>query len=165
MSRFRDGFEKGDGGGSESGDMLFRRSRFVSHSVLLPQSSIYTNPDLTLRAELAYLGAPWEEYAEISTKLALPVIRIPMVEGYAPFSPASLDAHLSSIILEQSLQGSSVLSQCRGGQGRAGTVACCWMIKMGLVGDGRPVDEKHHQLDDAMRVVERVIEVIRRRRG
>jgi hypothetical protein len=114
--------------------------------------------------ELAYLGAPWSDYSRLSTELSLPVLRIPMVEGYAPFSPASLDVHLSSLILEQSLQGSSILSQCRGGQGRAGTVAVCWLIKMGLIGDG--VNEVgRHQLEDCMKVVERVIEVIRRRRG
>lgn len=32
------------------------------------------------------------------------------------------------------LQGANVLVHCRGGVGRAGLVACCWALKLGLIG-------------------------------
>ncbi|KAK4698341.1 hypothetical protein P7C70_g7941, partial [Phenoliferia sp. Uapishka_3] len=109
--------------------------------------------------ELNYLGAPWEEYSRAASSLSLSVIRIPMVEGFAPASPAVLDAHLNRLIRVHTLRGESVLAHCRGGIGRAGLVACCWIVKCGLVGG---VGEGREQ---AMGVLERVIEVVRRRRS
>ena len=85
-----------------------------------------------------------------------------MVEGFAPSSPAALDAQLDKVIRECTLKGRSVLAHCRGGIGRAGLVACCWMIKMGFVGAGVPSAQAGAA--DPMRTVERVIEVIRKRR-
>ncbi|KAM0746398.1 phosphatases II [Meredithblackwellia eburnea MCA 4105] len=122
--------------------------------------------------ELGFLGAPWEEYSRTAQSLELGVIRIPMVEGFAPSSPAALDAHLSRIIRQHTLRGESVLAHCRGGIGRAGLVACCWILKCGLVGEiaGRGVssgEEEDWLLGNgqAMAVVERVIDVIRKRRS
>jgi protein tyrosine phosphatase len=103
----------------------------------------------------------------VATSLSLSVIRIPMVEGFAPSCPAALDAQLSRIIRSHTLRGESVLAHCRGGIGRAGLVACCWMLKMGLIGGASEEGEREGaDLDGerAMRVVERVIEVIRKRR-
>lgn len=37
----------------------------------------------------------------------------------------------------------SILVHCRGGVGRAGLVACCWMIKMGLCGWIREPQEEN----------------------
>ncbi|KAL8290286.1 hypothetical protein RQP46_003225 [Phenoliferia psychrophenolica] len=114
--------------------------------------------------ELGYLGAPWEEYSAAAQALSLAVIRIPMVEGFAPASPAELDAHLARIIRCHSLRGEAVLAHCRGGIGRAGLVSCCWMIKCGLLGLDLSLKGDAARVE-AMRIVERVIEVVRRRRS
>ena len=45
-----------------------------------------------------------------------------------------LNDQLDFLIQKYTLQGQSILVHCRGGVGRAGLVACCWMLKMGLCG-------------------------------
>lgn len=70
--------------------------------------------------ELAFLGAPWAEYARTAELLELVVIRIPMVEGFAPSSPGELDFILNKIVKHHTLRGENVLAHCRGGIGRAG---------------------------------------------
>ncbi|CAG7850535.1 SubName: Full=Uncharacterized protein {ECO:0000313/EMBL:CCA67563.1} [Serendipita indica DSM 11827] len=84
--------------------------------------------------ELHFLGAPWEEYCAEAHQLGLDVLRIPTPEGFAPLDPAVINAHLDTIITRYTLRGTSVLVHCRGGVGRAGLVACCWMLKLGLIG-------------------------------
>lgn len=92
-----------------------------------------------------------------------------MVEGFAPSSPSSLDAQLDRLIQNHTLRGDSVLAHCRGGIGRAGLVASCWMIKMGMVASRYGFEEKgdgeRSWLDvEPIVIVERVIELIRKRR-
>ena len=48
--------------------------------------------------------------------------------------PAVINSHLDTIITRYTLRGTSILVHCRGGVGRAGLIACCWMLKLGLVG-------------------------------
>ncbi|GAA5975317.1 hypothetical protein JCM5350_006428 [Sporobolomyces pararoseus] len=121
-------------------------------------------------SELAFLGTPYPEYASACDSLGLQILRIPMVEGFAPSSPASLDAQLERLIRNHTLNGESVLAHCRGGIGRAGLVASCWMIKMGMVNtrygfhDTRE-GEKSWKDEDPIVIVERVIDLIRRRRS
>ncbi|KAG9002574.1 hypothetical protein FRB93_011448 [Tulasnella sp. JGI-2019a] len=88
--------------------------------------------------ELDFLGAPWPQYVETAQNLGLDVLRIPTPEGLAPLDATRLDRELSWVIREYTLKGVNVLVHCRGGVGRAGLVASCWMMKMGLCG---PVDE------------------------
>lgn len=83
--------------------------------------------------ELEFLGVPWPDYAAAADLLKLEVIRMPMLEGFAPESPERLDADLAHVVRDYTLRGRSVLAHCRGGIGRAGLVASCWMLKMGLV--------------------------------
>jgi len=45
-----------------------------------------------------------------------------------------LNSHIESLISRYTLKGVSILVHCRGGVGRAGLIACCWMLKMGLCG-------------------------------
>ncbi|KAF8135614.1 hypothetical protein EV363DRAFT_1321124 [Boletus edulis] len=137
------------------------------------------------------IGASWIEYCQVAHREGLDVLRIPLPEGLAPLSPKSLDADLDRIIERYTLQGISVLVHCRGGVGRAGLFACCWMLKLGLCGwietDIAPttattasvVDSeiKHDDTSsslwdsetvvqrDTLQLVERVIEVVRRRRS
>jgi hypothetical protein len=120
-----------------------------------------------------------------------PIHSIPLPEGLAPLSPKSLDADLDRIIERYTLLGISVLVHCRGGVGRAGLFACCWMLKLGLCGwietdvspspagagietevRGSDTPQKSFRWDsntvvrrDTLQLVERVIGVVRRRRS
>ncbi|KAL2918538.1 hypothetical protein HK105_201939 [Polyrhizophydium stewartii] len=80
--------------------------------------------------ELRFLGSPWPLYVSEAHKRGITVIRIPIVEGQAPSSPFEVDCvlrHVDSLIAN----GAHVLCHCRGGIGRAGLLACCFLIRKG----------------------------------
>jgi len=116
--------------------------------------------------ELTYLGVPWDEYAAALDALEMDVVRLPMVEGFAPSGADELDGVLSRIVRQYTLRGASVLAHCRGGIGRAGLVASAWMLKMGLVAGPRDGEggTALWEGEEPLRIVERVIELVRRRR-
>src|ERR1700723_700055 len=60
--------------------------------------------------------------------------RVPTPEGLAPLEPATLDSYLTRLIGSYTQQGIPILVHCRGGVGRAGLIACCWILKLGLCG-------------------------------
>ena len=111
--------------------------------------------------------------------------RLPMPEGLAPSVIESFDSHLQRIIDTYTLSGRSVLVHCRGGIGRAGLVACCWMIKLGLCGwiDTHPLPRSNSEISqvsptvpgapystphitrDTLQLLELVISLIRSRRS
>ncbi|WWD19474.1 hypothetical protein CI109_103934 [Kwoniella shandongensis] len=132
--------------------------------------------------ELSLLGVPWETYREIAAETGLDVIRLPMPDGFTPVSMGLFDAQVTLIATKYTLQGINVLVHCRGGVGRAGLTACAWAIKMGFVqphpslaiveeaakrqsqsSQDPPPAELEHQI--VMSIVERVIAMIRCRRG
>ena len=84
----------------------------------------------------------------------------------------ALDSHLTTLIESYTLRGLTILAHCRGGVGRAGIIACCWMLKLGLCG-WCPSDASSPQTPvrpgeasaDTVRLVERLISVVRRRRS
>lgn len=101
-----------------------------------------------------------------------------------------LDEHLNKLIRTYTLNGVPILVHCRGGVGRAGLVACCWAIKLGLFGSIEHLTElstsitrvesclreegtsKENQSrppansrDSVIQLVERVISSVRRRRS
>ncbi|KAJ7594693.1 protein-tyrosine phosphatase-like protein [Mycena floridula] len=137
--------------------------------------------------ELEFLGAPWPQYEATTKALGLSTLRLRTPEGLAPsLSPQSLDAELGILIEKYTLQGLNVLVHCRGGVGRAGVVACCWMIKLGLCGwfaqetpsttstwpfsssqDVTPNSDSSTgpARQDTLQLIERVIHVVRRRRS
>ncbi|KAI0674834.1 hypothetical protein C8Q78DRAFT_504163 [Trametes maxima] len=129
--------------------------------------------------ELQSLGVTWEEYVQVANELGIDILRIPIPEGLPPSDPASLDSHLSKLIDAYTLHGRGILVHCRGGVGRAGLVACCWTLKLGLCGwldtndndvsTGEDVDgdsDRPAAVDpETMRLVERLISVVRRRRS
>ncbi|KZT27984.1 phosphatases II [Neolentinus lepideus HHB14362 ss-1] len=117
--------------------------------------------------ELEFLGASWTEYSCIAHELGLDVLRIPTPEGLAPFTPGLLDEYLSKLIEAYTIQGIHILAHCRGGVGRAGLIACCWVLKLGLCGwiETDPVSQSDEIRRDTMQLVERVIALIRRRRS
>ncbi|KAJ8696503.1 hypothetical protein PTI98_006371 [Pleurotus ostreatus] len=85
-------------------------------------------------SELEYLGAPWPEYRAAAMLLGIDILRIPIPEGLAPLDTASLDGQITELIGRYTVNGIPTLVHCRGGVGRAGVVACCWIAKLGLCG-------------------------------
>ena len=97
---------------------------------------------------------------------------LPIPEGLAPLTPAYLDVHLTSLINQYTFRGIPILVHCRGGVGRAGLIACCWAIRLGLCGwlDNcrAPIvtmAEDAFPNDEILAYVERVISFVRRRRS
>lgn len=117
--------------------------------------------------ELEYLGASWTQYAEAADRLGLDVLRIPTPEGFAPLTPELLDGHLSKVIKNYTLRGVPVLVHCRGGVGRAGLVACCWALKLGLCGwiETGICPAPGLVRRDTFQLVERVVMTVRKRRS
>lgn len=122
--------------------------------------------------------------------------RLPTPEGLSPtLSPAALNDYMTDVINNYTLSGVTILVHCRGGVGRAGVVACCWILKLGLCGwlddetpEVSPVapsflssldlhsSEGHswsplppefptQARSDALHLVEKVIRLVRRRRS
>ncbi|THU80112.1 phosphatases II [Dendrothele bispora CBS 962.96] len=130
--------------------------------------------------ELEFLGVPWAEYERATNKLGMDVLRLPTPEGLSPsLTPADLDRELTSLIQNYTLRGIPVLVHCRGGVGRAGVIACCWIIKLGLCGwfgaespsellpddHAMPSSTSSAVRPDTLQLVEKVIAVVRRRRS
>ncbi|KAG2355067.1 protein-tyrosine phosphatase-like protein [Suillus spraguei] len=109
--------------------------------------------------ELEFLGIQWSDYVSCAHRAGMDVLRIPLPEGLAPLSPQSLDESLTKLIDGYSMRGAHILVHCRGGLGRAGLIACCWALKIGLCGWINPRQE------DTLQLVERAITVVRRRRS
>ncbi|KAI0768654.1 protein-tyrosine phosphatase-like protein [Trametes elegans] len=122
-------------------------------------------------AELLSLGVAWPDYVRAAGELGIDILRLPIPEGLPPTDPATLDAHLCKLIDSYTLCGLPVLVHCRGGVGRAGIIACCWMLKLGLCGwldtaDFQQADDTSGGVPaETMRLVERLIDVVRRRRS
>ncbi|OAV99505.1 hypothetical protein PTTG_10366 [Puccinia triticina 1-1 BBBD Race 1] len=74
------------------------------------------------------------DYSRILLECGLAVIRIPIAEGFAPQKGIKeVNEVLNQVIQSYTVQGIDVLCHCRGGVGRAGLVACCCMLKIGLI--------------------------------
>ncbi|KAI9271840.1 protein-tyrosine phosphatase-like protein, partial [Phascolomyces articulosus] len=78
--------------------------------------------------ELDFLGASWPKYSESATQNGMQVIRLPMIEGGCPNSIEEIDAVIQAVNVKIR-QGENVLAHCRGGVGRAGVLACCWLLR------------------------------------
>ncbi|KAF7298206.1 TYR-PHOSPHATASE-2 domain-containing protein [Mycena chlorophos] len=119
--------------------------------------------------ELSLLGVPWYRYEAACQKLGLCILRIPLPEGLAPESPAALDDQLARVIDQYTLRGVPIACHCRAGLGRAGVIACCWTLKLGLMGwlepEGFNLEDASSHRPDVVSLVERTISVVRRRRG
>ncbi|CAG8539165.1 4340_t:CDS:2 [Paraglomus brasilianum] len=84
--------------------------------------------------ELAFLGAPWSIYADAARRYDLDIIRRPMIEGGCPDTVEQMDEVIKKMDTHIQ-QNERVLAHCRGGVGRAGLVACCWLLKRGYCYD------------------------------
>ncbi|KAJ3000619.1 hypothetical protein HDV02_004304 [Globomyces sp. JEL0801] len=78
--------------------------------------------------ELEFLGAPWKLYKHEAQKLGMNVIRLPIVEGKSPKSVEEVDALMEQLD-DLSPPNHHILCHCRGGIGRAGLLACCFLIR------------------------------------
>ncbi|KAF6760002.1 protein-tyrosine phosphatase-like protein [Ephemerocybe angulata] len=123
--------------------------------------------------ELELLGAPWPAYQQSAQTLGIDILRIPIPEGLPPITPAYIDSHLEKLLKDFTLKGKPVLVHCRGGVGRAGVVACCWLIRLGLCGwipEDTPEDifgasqEECHS-PEVVKLVETAISFVRERRN
>lgn len=99
-------------------------------------------------------------------------IRLPIPEGLPPVTPAYLDLHLGKLLQEYTLKGVHVLVHCRGGVGRAGVVACCWLMRLGLCGWLSEYEKAepnatacHSHPQSVVSFVGAVIEFVRKRRN
>ena len=79
---------------------------------------------------------------------------------------------MTSLISQYTLKGIPILVHCRGGVGRAGLIACCWAIRLGLCGwldncraPNVTMAENAFPKDEILAYVERVISFVRRRRS
>ncbi|SAL95170.1 hypothetical protein [Absidia glauca] len=78
-------------------------------------------------SELDYLGASWSLYETAAQQHGLHVLRLPMIEGSCPTSLTAMD-HVMEVVNRKIWNGENVLTHCRGGVGRAGLFACCWLL-------------------------------------
>ncbi|KAG8727391.1 hypothetical protein FRC12_022541, partial [Ceratobasidium sp. 428] len=132
--------------------------------------------------ELEFLGAPWPEYEDAANSVGLDVLRLPMPEGLCPLSVQAMSRYMDQIICDYTLASRHVLVHCRGGVGRAGLVACTWMLKLGLCGSVESNDwvvewdedtqtpaerlmRDRRVASDTLELLERVVYVIRRQRS
>jgi len=117
--------------------------------------------------EMEFLGAPWDAYLGYASCFGLDVLRLPMPEGLAPLDCAALNNHLTHIVDDYTLKGIHVLVHCRGGVGRAGLIACCWMLKLGMCGpiERAPPPTPGYVRRDALALVESAVRVVRVRRS
>ncbi|ORX51608.1 phosphatases II [Hesseltinella vesiculosa] len=77
--------------------------------------------------ELDYLGASWSKYSSTAKQLGMQVLRLPMTEGSCPDTLEQVEAAVQ-MTNDKIRLGENVLTHCRGGVGRAGLFACCWLI-------------------------------------
>jgi len=87
--------------------------------------------------ELQYLGVPWKSYSEKAKKYGLEIFRLPIIEGSCPESLIEVDKLINKMISTAN-EGRNILCHCRGGVGRAGLIACCYLLKCGYT--KRPSD-------------------------
>ncbi|KAI8072129.1 protein-tyrosine phosphatase-like protein [Gilbertella persicaria] len=78
--------------------------------------------------ELELLGAPWPDYERTAKTHDFKILRLPMLEGGCPKTLSEVHNVVKKVNVEIS-QGHHVLAHCRGGVGRAGLFAGCWLLE------------------------------------
>ncbi|CEP16125.1 hypothetical protein [Parasitella parasitica] len=78
--------------------------------------------------ELEFLGAPWAKYEKAAKAHDMKIIRLPMVEGGCPKTLSEVRNAVLEVNKEI-YKGHNVLAHCRGGVGRAGLFAGCWLLE------------------------------------
>jgi hypothetical protein len=88
------------------------------------------------------LGAPWAEYARLAGALDMDVLRLPIVEGFVPPSTACMRAEMARVVQGYTLKGEDMLVHCQGELSRAGVVAGCWLLRLGVSGSFPEAEER-----------------------
>ncbi|RCI06012.1 hypothetical protein CU098_007187 [Rhizopus stolonifer] len=78
--------------------------------------------------ELAFLGVSWSKYEAAAAERSIDIYRLPMTDGGCPNSMEVVKKAIDAIN-NTVKEGSHVLVHCRGGVGRAGLVASCWLLE------------------------------------
>ncbi len=76
----------------------------------------------------------WMKISELVPKAearGMSVHRLPIVDGQPPAEPGPVAA-LTATLAEHLQAGRTVVVHCRGGLGRAGTIAACTLVQLGL---------------------------------
>ena len=85
-------------------------------------------------SELRTLGVHPEMYDQVCSKRNVKLINYPIIEMAAPSDAAEFDREIVDRKLVSEIKtGGSVLVHCRGGVGRAGLVAACLLLRLGVV--------------------------------
>ena len=74
------------------------------------------------------MGAPWPKYEKAAQAHDMKIIRLPMVEGGCPKTLSEVRNAVLEVNKEI-CKGNNVLAHCRGGVGRAGLFAGCWLLE------------------------------------
>lgn len=82
--------------------------------------------------ELRSIGVNVDQYKLTCARLEITFIQYPIIEMAAPDSIESLEANVMAPVVQALTEGRVVLVHCRGGIGRAGTIACCLLLKLQL---------------------------------
>jgi protein-tyrosine phosphatase len=82
--------------------------------------------------ELRSIGVQVDLYKNSCKQLDLLMIQFPVIEMAAPSSVESVELAVLSPVTQALTDGRKVLVHCRGGIGRAGTIACCLLLKLHL---------------------------------
>jgi protein-tyrosine phosphatase len=97
-----------------------------------------TNVDVVLVClddyELMKLGIQWNDYRQTAKLHHLKLLRLPMIEGGTPSSLQELE-NILNLLSNELLQSKSIVCHCRCGIGRAGLVAACLLIRLGICTD------------------------------
>lgn len=80
--------------------------------------------------ELRTIGVKIDAYRSILKKLDIEFLQYPITEMAAPASVGELEELVLNPITSALYQGRFVLVHCRGGIGRAGTIASCLLLKL-----------------------------------
>ena len=83
-------------------------------------------------SELRSIGVDPDKYSSLATELGLHLFTYPIIEMSTPEDLFSFESLAMQPLLQCIATGQSVLVHCRGGIGRAGLVAACVLLKLGL---------------------------------
>jgi len=90
------------------------------------------------RYELRTIGVDLDVYKKACVKNGITLINYPIVEMGVPFhDPSEFDKQLIRPLLENLCNRKRVICHCRGGIGRAGTVASCAVLRLGLASNSK----------------------------
>ena len=120
-----------DGNGVSSNRVPFLRS-LEDDFKRIASLDLKTSINLLDDQELELLGAPWSSYVDAATQAGVEVLRFPMMEGGCPDDVLDFHQRVVEPLDARLNQGMNVVCHCRGGVGRAGVVACCWLLYRGF---------------------------------